>query len=107
MISDASYNLIFWKDIQALTTLPPQPVGGLGTLVTYKVHNALQSLILMWWHKVMSDENKTRGRTYQVAEPSVQSDEVEGDGSVAVVDHEDRQQVQALTWDGMGVRWRV
>lgn len=38
---------------------------------------------------------------------SVQSDEAEGDGSVAVVDPEDQRHVQGLVWGGMHVRWRV
>lgn len=41
-----------------------------------------------------------------MAEASVRSDEVEGDGSVAV-EPEDRGHVQGLAWGGMHVRWRV
>lgn len=51
---------------------------------------------------------KTKGRTtYRVAEASVQSDEVEGDGSVAAVDLEDPWHARGPAWGGMRVRWRV
>lgn len=40
-------------------------------------------------------------------EASVQSDEAEGDGSVAVVDPEDQWHVQGLAWGGRHVRWQV
>lgn len=46
-------------------------------------------------------------RTYRVAEASVRSDEVEGDGSVVVEDPEDPCHVQGPAWGGMRVRWRV
>lgn len=41
-----------------------------------------------------------------MAETSARSDEVEGDGSVAVVDPEDQGHVQGLAWGGMHVRWQ-
>ena len=40
-------------------------------------------------------------------EASAQSDEAEGDGSVAVVDLEDQWHVQGLAWGGRHVRWQV
>lgn len=42
-----------------------------------------------------------------MAEASGQSDEAEGDGSVVVVDPEDRGHVQGQAWGGMHVRWWV
>lgn len=71
-----------------------------GSLVDWCGHAALRSACQEGWVDVVR-----LGHEYRVAEASVQSDEAEGDGSVAVVDH--RGRVQGLVWGGMCVRWQV
>lgn len=71
-----------------------------GSLVDWSGHVALRSACREGWVDVVQ-----QGHGYRAAEASVQSDEVEGDGSVVVVDHKDH--VQGLVWGGMYVHWQV